>query len=182
MSAVVTYNVRQFCRARLKDASSGFNYQITQTAPIYGVDSFQISDQCTPPSLYLGRYDYPTLKQAMGVNFSTPCAVLSVSKADNSARQNLRVTPSTFSGQIIVSIDFYVVVGPQGNLPPDGEAMFTAVSEALVNTFNTPTSYGLMPPGSTYNNEVMVEQGGMEWQGDRWIQWIPCGLFFYQVS
>ncbi len=180
--AQVSYPATNFCATRLQDGSIGFNYWMTQTAPFFGVEAFQLSEQAYPPSLVIGRYDYPTLRKAMGANFSSPCAVLSGAKSDNTGRQNLRVTPSNFSGQIIISLDFYVTSGNGSNLPPNGQAMYHAVEAALVNTFNTPLSYGLMPPGTTYNNEVQAEQGAMEFDGVRWVQWIPCGLFFYQVS
>ncbi len=178
----VSFLVREYCRTRLKDAISGFNYQITQTAAAYGVVPFTLSDQSTPPSLVMGRYDYPGLTKIFGVEMA-PVAVLSTAKADNSGRQNMRVTPSSFSGQIIISLDVYAVVSQGGgNLAPDGEAMYHAIEDALVATFNTPVSYGLMPPGVTYNNEITLEQGIVDSSGGRWLQWIPCSLHFYRVG
>lgn len=177
----VSYPTREFCRNLLKNTTVGFNYWITQTASSFGVPSFQLSDQSSRPSLYLGRYDYPTLLKS-GANFSTPVAVLSVAKADNTSRQNLSVTPSSYSGQVVVSLDFYIPAASSGSMPPDGEAMYFAIESALVAAFNSPTSYGLMPPGTTYNNEIQVEQGAMEFDGTRWVQWIPVSMFFYQVS
>jgi len=172
---------RDFCISRLEDVNTGFNYQMNLAAPNYSVSPFTLDHTVTPPTLLLGRYSYAVLKQAGILYFNAPFAVLSMAKSDMSGRQTLRVTPATFSGMMIASVDFYIPYA--GAFAPDGEAMFHAVEDSFVNCFNSPPqSYAGMPSGLTYNNECIVEQGQMEWDGNRFVQLIPCSLFFYRVG
>lgn len=172
-----SFIAREFVRERLLDSTIGFNGLIQQTATTYGVQDFQLSTQSTPPSLWLGRYDLPTLIRA---GASWPAAVVSTVKVDSRGKLAMRVTPSTYSGPVLISVDFYMVY-PSGNFPPDGEAYFSAVEDAMISTFDDAQTYGLLPSGLTYNNEIVVSQGKMEWTENTWIQQIACGLDFYLI-
>jgi hypothetical protein len=163
------------------NTTNGFNYLIGLTAAAYKVTPFQLSISSTPPTLYLGRYDYPSISLSMGGRINFPFAVLSTAKSDSMLSQTMRVTPSTFSGDVPISVDFYITY-PYGSLPPSGEAMYHAVEDAFIGTFNTPGAYGAFPSGVVYNNLVIVEQGNMGYEENRWVQLIPCALMFERVA
>lgn len=176
-----SFTIREFVRERLLDPAEGFNFFITQAAPSYGVQPFQLSIQSSPPTLWLGRYDLSTLVRQVSAA-QLPCAILSVAKDDSRGKLALRATPSTFAGTVLVSVDFHIGY-PEGAPPPDGEAMFHAVEDAMVNTFNTPTSYGFIPGGVGYNNELIVSQGNMELTNSNgWVQQISFGMDFFLIA
>lgn len=179
----IAYLAREYVQNRLLDTSTGFNALIDLTAVTYSVQAFQLSVSSQPPSLYTGRYDAPTIQTAMGnaSSLNYPLAILSVSKLDAIGKQAMRVTPSTFSGQVIVSVDFYVTY-PFGSIPPDGEAMFFAVTDALAGAMDARGSFNAVPPGLIYNNEISAEQGVLTWDTSRWLQFIPCGIAFHVVA
>lgn len=171
------YLAEQYVVSRLTDATTGFNYQITQTAPAYGVTPFQLTTTSTPPTLYLGRYDANDIRKAGGAtaSWNVPFAILSIAKGDATGKQAMRVTPSIFSGLVIVTIDF-VVGYPTGSLPPDGNAMFCAIADAMLETMNMQASVNVPPPGIGYNNEMALDQGVMEFDGSRWVLVVPTTI------
>lgn len=178
----ISYAVFNYAKQRLLDASLGFNALINTTAATYGVAPFQLSESGAQTGLlYEGTFNIPALMQA-GAPVVFPCAVLSTAKSNAAGNQAMRVTPSTFSGQVILSLDFYVKYDTGG--VPLGESMYHAVEDAVIATFNDPDYYipNPPPPGVTYNNEIAVEQDVMGYSGTYWLQMIPCTLFFYRVA
>lgn len=179
---------RQFMVERLTgepvdtSPSTSFNTLITETAPVYGVAPFVLTTIGAGRNLWFGRLGLTSLIQACGISRDGgfPLAVLSTADLDSMGRKNLLVTPSTFAGEIVMSLDFYVAYSSR--LPPDGEAMFFAIGDALINSFNTGASYGLMPSGLMYGNESRYQQDNLEFDGTRWIQCIPCAFLFRRVA
>ncbi len=183
----ITYTASNFVIERLLDTTSqGFNELILETTAEYGVTPFQLSDSGAAPNLLVGRFDLPNLIKS-GFQPNYPLCIMSAAKSDTIGRNSLQVTPSTFSGSIIISLDFYMTA-PCGSLPRDGQNMYQAVEDAVVGAFSTDVSYALMPQGLTYNDEALVEQGRMEYgplnpaDGPVWVQMIACTLVFRRVA
>ncbi len=177
----ISYVVREYVRMMLKDPNFGFNGMLLLSSSVYKVCPFTLCD-CPPNlNLFLGRYRHADIATAYAGRDYFPYAVLSVANSDMLAKNGMKVTPSTFSGVIPISLDFVISV-QDGSVPLDGEANYHAVEDAMYNTFNTPTSFGLMPPGVGYNNELKVEQGVMEYDTSRWLQLIACTMMFYKVG
>jgi len=183
----ISFTASNFVLERLLDtANDGFNQLILETTATYGVTPFQLSDSGNAPNLLVGRFDLPSLIKS-GFQPNYPLCIMSVAKSDTIGRNSLQVTPSTFSGSIIVSLDFYVVTDC-GSVPADGQSVYQAVEDAVVGAFSTDVSYALMPQGLTFNDEALVEQGRMEFgplssSGDPvWCQMIACTLVFRRVA
>lgn len=173
--------VADFVKSRLLDAANnGFNQLILDSSVTYDVPSFQLSDgggdDCVSGvNLFIGRFELASLQRAgAGKNF--PLAILSIAKDDAIQRANLQVTPSTYSGMIIVSLDFWVEY-PGSNVPLNGEARFHAIEDALISTFDSPATFSMVSQGIAYNNEISIDQGKMELLND-WLQFIGCTLIF----
>lgn len=177
------YLAEQYVLERLLAADNGFNGYINLTAETYNVRPFRLATTGPGQSLFLGRFTMADVQKAVGSGstFSFPTAVLSIAKGDSAGQQALRVTPSIFSGQVIVSLDFYISYD-LGSLPEDANAMFCAVFDALAMALCERASYNVVPPGLGFNNEITIEQGRMEWDGTRWIQFIPVAIFFNVVA
>ena len=181
----VSYLVIAFVRSQLEDVVSpfGFGTLLSGTAANYSFQPFALSSSATPPSLFLGRYDRQSLMSSgvVPTPLSYPIAVVSTFKDDSTGKEAMKVTPSTFSGSVLVAVDFHIAY-PAGSLPPDGEAGFHAIEEAFIGCFCAQETYSLIPQGVLFNNEVMVEQLNMEWNQDRWVQHIACGLNFNVIQ
>ena len=181
----ISYLVIQFVRSQLEDmvGPTGFGTLLSGSASNYNFQPFQLSSSSTQISLFTGRYDKATLQASGKIPnpLTYPIAVVSTFKDDTAGKEAMKVTPSTFSGSVLVGVDFHITY-PAGSLPPDGEAGFHAVEEAFIGCFCQAGTYGLLPQGVLFNNELMVEQMNMEWSQSVWNQHIPCGLNFYVVQ
>lgn len=173
----VSYLASNFVKERLLDtANDGFNQLIPGTCVEYGITPFQLSASAATRNLFIGRYNWVTLSKA-GVAIQYPMAILSTAKSDSIGRNSLQVTPSTFSGNVIVSLDFWSAT-ECSSIASNGQAMFQAIEDALAGTFSSDVSYSLVPPGLSYNDEAMVEQGVLE------IAATPAGaqIFIQQIA
>lgn len=168
----VGYIAREFCRERLLDSTTGFNARILNTAPAHGWSPFVLSSQ----NLYLGRIHIADLSKSQN-KLNIPCAILSVATSNALGRSAHRITPTVFSGVVAVSIDFFISFGEM-ELSVDGEAPFFSVEEALINCFNGDDTYATVPAGLSYNNEIQVDQGRLEWMTSTWAQHIAATLVF----
>lgn len=180
----IAFVAREFVRQRLEGQlgqSTSFNPNHAIAAATYGVAPMVLSTTSNPATLMLGRFKFASLvKACMAGQFGFPIVILSIANDDMVGRGAMRVTPSTYSGPIFISIDFWVE-HPE-RIPGDGDAIYCAIEDALMSTFNSPDSYGLMPQGLTYNNEIRVDNGEMEFDGTRWLQLISAFMVFYRIT
>lgn len=160
----ISFAVREWIRERLLDDIDGFNANIVVASAFYGVPSFQLS----ATNLFLGRLDVASIRLAGSVS-DPPLVILSVAKSDSTGKLALKVTPSVFSGAVIVSIDFYTGFGCS-QVPPDGEANFFAQESALTQSLNGYGTYASKPGEVGYNNEILSEQGLLIWGSAGWTQ------------
>lgn len=179
MSIGVSALVRQFGVSCITDPTLGFNARHPAIAQEYGVEPIKFSAVTSPANLFFGRFDLAQLQRAYKPDLF-PLGVLSVFGSDAIGRQAMRVTPSTFSGSVVLTLDVYLA--HNNEVPPDGEAQFFALEDAMVQAFNSEENYQLVPGGVAYNNEIKADQGKMDYDGTRWIQLVSFAMMFNRVA
>jgi hypothetical protein len=159
--------------------AQGFNEIFAGVAAEYsGVTPIQV----TSSNLILGRIDPASVVQAGGPSFlSYPMFVLSPAKSDAIGNVAMKITPSTFSGVVGVSLDAFIKF-PGGGIIPDGNALGCAFEDTIVSMLNEASAYSLYTGGLIYNNEVSVDFGKMEWATNCWTQCVMSTIVFRLVA
>ena len=180
----ISFAAREAVVSRLLDPETGFNYIFPITAGIYGVEAFTLSKD-SPANLFTGNYDYPSLRMAYNDSDPFPCAVVSIGESNAAGKTAMRITPSTFSGMIAISTDFYVKY-PDGSVPPDGDAMVCAIEDAYYGALNgningIPAYSAINQNGLMTNNEAQMRASKLTFNQVRWEQVIFFTSFFNRV-
>ncbi len=176
----ISWVAREFVKGRLLDNGplyNGFNSNIQAACDLYG---YEEDLTLSVSNLLLGRIAITNVIRSTSPN-PYPFAVLSIMKSDAMSKLAMKVTPSTFSGAVVLSLDFNIIYR-NGKVPVDGESGFFALETAIASCLNSQETYTLMPMGLTYDNELLSEQGPLEWDGTKWTQLNAFAAVFYRVT
>jgi hypothetical protein len=178
--AQISTVVRGFILQRLLDSTSGFNYWINVVAPDYPTSTgpFQLAQGT---NLFLGQLTYDQLL-GTGDPLDYPLVIVySLDASSPSLIPGTNITPAEYSGSVRTRMDW--VAGFATEAPPnDPDATLDMIEDALWETFNSQMYLGLMPMGTTYNNELAEVRYPLAEGGPNWIQPIRYDINFRLIT
>ena len=174
--AAISHLVREFAVSRIGDTSTGFNYWIAQVwNPTYGlpVSTVPSINTSSPGTNFFVGQVRPELLEASGYNEYPACMVYNVSASDTHI-----VSPAQFGGVVQVGVDFWMPFETE-EVPSDVETPCEAVQDAMYQSFNSQTYYGLwVGQPYTYNNEMSTAFGPVTPGGPNWLRLVRFALTF----
>jgi hypothetical protein len=164
----ISSTVRNFVRARIGDTESGCNYWLQQYwQPVYHLDPSlcpQIDIEKPGLNFFNGQIG-PQMIDDSGVSQYPICSVYGISADDNHI-----ITPALFAGIVRIGVDWWESF-PNDGPPIDAESSADAIEDAMFMTFNGENYYGLLNgTGISYNNEMTVQRGPLQFGGDNWLR------------
>lgn len=152
--AAISKVVRKFVVGRLLDSGSGFNYWVNQLAG--GSDYPDVPSFVMVQDTNLWEAN---INEGMIESFAMdPVYPFITVWSERLTQMAEPLTPAQFSGDVLTSIDFYASF-EEGEMPVNTEEYQDIAEDAILETFNRQSEYGLYGvQGLSYNNRLSAQR------------------------